>query len=306
MTLPRLIVSSVVRGAVQGDSHGGVYIVDLASESFEQVVDWNDGSINFEGRGADRGLRGIVVIGDEIFIAASDELFVFDRKFKITASYRNKYLKHCHEICEHRGMLYLTSTGYDSILRFDLKNRVFNSGVHLFRRPNGLGFRPYDPMTTAGPKAGVEFHINNVFVNDHGTFVSGRQLPALLRMSGHGLSVIADLPIGTHNAQPHRNGVLYNDTEDDAVVWLKTEGNTSISVPSFPEETLQHAGLDTSGVARQAFARGLCPLSANLIAGGSSPTTVSLYDLEAGKRTLSVTLTMDVRNAAHGMAIWSE
>ena len=52
------------------------------------------------------------------------------------------------------------------------------------------------------------------------------------------------------------------------------------------------------------FARGLCTLSPSIVAGGSSPSTVSVYDLAANKRLLSVNLTMDVRNAIHGLAVW--
>ncbi|MEX0645984.1 MAG: hypothetical protein WD076_11785, partial [Parvularculaceae bacterium] len=133
-----MLVSSVVRGTRQGDSHGGLYLVDFQNGVSEQVLDWNTCDINFDGRGADRGLRGIVVREGEIFIAASDELFVFDRQFKIVASYRNPYLKHCHEICEYRGRLFLTSTGFDSILQFDLASRTFDQGVRFFRQGDGL------------------------------------------------------------------------------------------------------------------------------------------------------------------------
>ncbi len=52
------------------------------------------------------------------------------------------------------------------------------------------------------------------------------------------------------------------------------------------------------------FARGLCVLSNTVVAGGSSPSTVSLYDLAANCRLLSVNLSMDVRNAIHGLACW--
>ena len=86
---PRLLVSSVVRGSRQGDSHGGLYLVDVAAAQFEQVLDWNTCDINWEGRGADRGLRGIAFHGDSIFVAASDELFLFDRSFRIVSSWRN-------------------------------------------------------------------------------------------------------------------------------------------------------------------------------------------------------------------------
>ena len=62
--------------------------------------------------------------------------------------------------------------------------------------------------------------------------------------------------------------------------------------------------MDQSGIARQGFARGLAELSDSLVAGGSSPSTVSVYDLPRNERLLSVNLTMDVRNAIHGLEVW--
>jgi hypothetical protein len=41
-----------------------------------------------------------------------------------------------------------------------------------------------------------------------------------------------------------------------------------------------------------------------MIAAGSSPSTVSLYDLKEHKRVAIVNLTMDIRNAIHGLEIW--
>ena len=57
MRLPKLILTSVVRGSQQGESHGGIYTVDFQLQRGEQHVDWNTSDIDFEGRGADRGLR---------------------------------------------------------------------------------------------------------------------------------------------------------------------------------------------------------------------------------------------------------
>ena len=87
-----------VRSSQQGESHGGVYLVDLHTGHFDQVIDWNDRSISWEGRGGDRGLRGIAFHQGKVYIAASDEVFVYNRQFELLESYRNKYLKHCHEI----------------------------------------------------------------------------------------------------------------------------------------------------------------------------------------------------------------
>src|SRR3990167_290574 len=96
--LPKVIATSVIRSVSQGQSHGGVYLVDLETDVITQVVDWNTTSINWEGRGLDRGLRGIAFYRGNTFIAASDEVFVFDKNFNFVNSFRNQYLKHCHEI----------------------------------------------------------------------------------------------------------------------------------------------------------------------------------------------------------------
>jgi len=50
---------------------------------------------------------------DDIYIAASDELFCYGRDFEISGSYRNRYLKHCHEIVRKDRRIFLTSTGFD-------------------------------------------------------------------------------------------------------------------------------------------------------------------------------------------------
>lgn len=69
-----LVATSVVRGSRQGESHGGVYLVDFAKGSVAQAIDWNRGDIDWQGRGWDRGLRGIAFDGERVYVAASDEL----------------------------------------------------------------------------------------------------------------------------------------------------------------------------------------------------------------------------------------
>ena len=155
--LPRLIATSVVRGSEQGDSHGGIFSVDFDKQEAFQHVDWNTSDIDFSGRGWDRGLRGIEFYNDEIYIAASDELFVYGQDFQI-------------------------------------------------RR--------------------------------------------------------------------------------------------------YPEQEIRFSGIDDSKIARQGFGRGLCPLSDRFIAGGSSPSTIAVYDLYSNKTVVSVNLSMDIRNAIHGLEVW--
>lgn len=129
--LPKVLATSVVRSTHQGESHGGIYLIDLASGDRELLKDWNDPAINWEGRGADRGLRGIAFYREVVLIAASDELFVYDRDFNMIDSYRNPYVTHCHEIHLSDDMLWLTSTGLDGVLGFDLIEGRFAVGYQV-------------------------------------------------------------------------------------------------------------------------------------------------------------------------------
>jgi len=124
----KLITTSVVRGSQQGESHGGLYLIDLQTEQIDQLLDWNTGNIDWTGRGADRGLRGIAFHNERVYVAASDELFAYSKNFKLLGSWRNPYLKHCHEIAVFGHTLFLTSTGFDSILGFNLKHGSLRLG----------------------------------------------------------------------------------------------------------------------------------------------------------------------------------
>jgi hypothetical protein len=304
--LPTLIATSVVRGSQQGESHGGIYTVDFENQEGEQRVDWNTGDIDWEGRGADRGLRGITFDGDEIYIAASDELFVYDRDFNKLRSYKSRYLKHCHEICRVERRLFLTSTGFDSLLSFNLDSRKFDWGFHLQKEYGKWAGYSFEPGSENGPRPVNDFHINMVYVDTKGIFFCGLRLNALLHLNDRmQVTEVCNLPTGTHNARPWNDGVVFNDTVNDCVRYVRRDGTEkAFKVVTYEESLIEFAGIDDSKIARQAFARGLCPVDDRFIAVGSSPSTITLYDVQTNQRVGSVNLSMDIRNAIHGLEVW--
>ena len=305
-SLPKLLATSVVRGSQQGESHGGIYLVDFEKQIAELMVDWDDSGIDFTGRGWDRGLRGIEFSGGEIFIAASDEIFVYDLEFKVKRSYKNLFLKHAHEINKHENLLFVTSTGYDSILVFDLDRDEFTRGIHLRKTQKGWKSQLFDPQTEDGPQMANNLHLNNIRCSKKGLFTSGLRTDALIHLdSDLNANEYCSLPQGTHNARPFRKGVIFNDTQSDCVRAVSREGEeTNLVIPRYEDDELTHTDLDDSRIARQGFARGLCLFDQNLIAVGSSPSTISLFDLEQKARIGSVNLSMDIRNAIHGLEVW--
>ncbi len=299
-----LIASSVVRGSDQGESHGGVFLVDFETQAVRQVIDWDTADIDWQGRGWDRGLRGIAFDRQRVFIAASNELFVYSPQFKQLTSFRNPFLMHCHEIFVYQRRLYLTSTGYDSVLGFDLDSNRFCFGLHLVAVGSGYQGAPFDPESGDGPSPGNQLHLNNVFCDDTGMYLSGLKTGGMMRFDGRSLLRVATLPKGVHNARPHNGGVLFNDTPADRVRLRTREQDISFAVPAVDENTLTHTDLDDSRIARAGFGRGLCTLGGGLIAAGSSPSTIALHDLEQVKTVAVVNLTSDVRNAIHGLEEW--
>ncbi len=304
--LPQLIATSVVRGSRQGESHGGVFIIDFEHRTGRQVVDWNTSGIDFEGRGADRGLRGITFDGDDIYIAASDELFCYDRDFNCKRSFRNRYLKHCHEIMRKDRRIFLTSTGFDCLLCFNLDTSEFDWGFRLTREYEQWKGYVFDPRSDTGPRPVNDFHINSVHASDGGIFFSGLRFEAMLHLDeGWAVSTYCSLPSGSHNAQPWRGGVLFNDTASDCVRFVPRQGPPqAYPIVTYDEAAIEFAGIDDSKVARQGFGRGLCPVDERLIAAGSSPSTISLYDVKGRQVVGSVNLSMDIRNAIHGLEVW--
>jgi len=303
----KLVATSVVRGSRQGDSHGGVYLIDLESQSVYQKIDWNAVAIEWQGRGWDRGLRGIAFDNETIYIAASDELFAYSPDFEPLGSWRSPYLKHCHEIAVHERTLFLTSTGFDSIIGFNLDEKRFDWAMHVQSRNYKFRPAPFDPMADDGPLMLNKLHLNNVHCTQGGLYLSGLETGGMLLFNGKEIQMAVTLPSGTHNAQPYRDGVLFNDSQDDVLRYAgRGDGSEdrAMAVPQYPASKLEQLTASADGVARQGFARGLCVINDNIVAGGSSPSTITVYDLAENEILASVNLTMDVRNAIHGLEVW--
>ncbi len=303
----KLLTTSVVRGSQQGESHGGVYLVDLDARTVEQKLDWNTADIDWQGRGWDRGLRGIAFDGEVVYIAASDELFAYSPGFELLGRWRNPYLKHCHEIAAWERRLFLASTGYDSVLAFDLDRQAFDFALHVSIEAYRPRVQRYDPAGRDGPLQLNKLHLNNVHCDRHGLYIAGLRTGGLLHFNGRRLHMAVELPPGTHNARPFRDGVIFNDTGADALRYCgRGEGaeDRAFRVPVYDPDTLTHCETDESGIARQGFARGLCLLGETVVAGGSSPSTITAWDLPGNEQLLSVNLTRDLRNAIHGLEVW--
>ena len=137
-------------------------------------------------------------------------------------------------------------------------------------------------------------------------FASGMRTGGILHIGNKNVvSKMADMPQGMHNARPFRDGVLFNDTSSDVIRYVGRDG-TQIAIPvhRYDPDELEHRELGDEQVARQGFGRGLCVINDRIIAAGSSPSTVTVYDLDTASAITRVNFSMDIRNAIHGLEVW--
>ncbi|MDD3959679.1 MAG: hypothetical protein PHF65_05745, partial [Oscillospiraceae bacterium] len=185
-TYPTVIATSVVRGARKGESHGGIFLVDLNTDRHERRLDWAEMDIEWEGSGRDRGLRGIAFYSDLVVIASSSEIILLDRDFAEVGRFSCPYMFMCHEIVVSGDELYISSTGYDSILVYDFSLRRFTLGYRIVFENHFPAVERFDPEHSGGPNRVNAFHINNVFLSDGEIFFSGLNFDVLMAIGRNG------------------------------------------------------------------------------------------------------------------------
>ena len=160
--------------------------------------------------------------------------------------------------------------------------------------------------TRDGPSFGDSTHLNNVYSDETGLYIAGLQLPFIIHIDQSGIWQYGRIPAGSHNARPYDGGILLNDTESNRVSLVGKNGGQlkSLPVSGYKDSELTNSYLPNDH-ARQGFCRGLCILNeGEYIAAGSSPSTISVYSMHNEQMIRHINLTMDVRNAIHGLEVW--
>ena len=332
---PAVVCSTILRDAQKGEEHGNIYVVDLETNEPQHTYSFTDDNIDWEGRGGERGLRGIAFYGEYVIVAATNSILFFDTTLGLVRRVTNPYLSSNHEICVSGNLLYISSTRYGAIIVYNLETEEFVTSyavrpgwfmwltplmrrwTSVMRRLVQFSFpiwsmfwrvQTFDPNSTQnGPGIIDVLHLNNVFVKSGKIYFSGTTLPYFFSFSKDRMRPKLEHVIErqTHNPQVKNGKVLFNATRNDHVVVKDIHEGTinAFPVPRYDESELENAGYDAHK-ARQSFARGLTLWKDRYVVGGSSPATLSVYDVQTGQRLKSIQLSKDVREAIHGLELW--
>ncbi|MGI9221283.1 MAG: hypothetical protein ACR2QS_09640 [Woeseiaceae bacterium] len=278
-------MSSALRATGTEAGSGSLYLVDLEAQSVLQPIDLNNAKFPWADNGRKRGLRGIAFDEDTMYCVASDALYTFNSAFEFQNSWTNPYLKYCRGLAVFDGKLFIVSSGFDSIIGFDLATQEFDWALQIKSRGAAIGAHPYDPNSDDGPIMVAKLDLREIFCDGTGMYVTGK--PGLVRFIGKEISVAAELPPNSHDARPFRDGILFNDGEAGTLRYTgRGEGE---------EDRTMDAGES---------ARGLCVLNGAIVAGGASPAKVSVYDLAANRQLISVQISDDENTSISAVAVW--
>ena len=299
----KIICSTVVRAAKQGDIHGGLYIIDVDSEKVEKYIPYSDSFINDNERGGERGLRGICVLKDRIIVADSAGLFQLDRKnYEIINRVNDSLVfKSIHEICYLDGYIWVTSTAYDAIVQVDLNFNICN-----IYKINGRSLHDYkvleskDSVSKSDLTNDDNFHINSIS-SENGRVVFSGLITHLYDLET--MNVVSAMPTlnGSksfqHNFYEYEDFSLVNLTSFKYLGINKDVGCDFIVIPR-SRNVKYH--VDT--IAENNWNRGLAR-SGDIVFVGSSPARILMLDIRTQKLLKEIQLEEDIRHCIHGLEV---
>ena len=304
----KIICTTVIRAAKQGDIHGGLYVIDTDKEEVIYHAPYEKDFINDNERGGERGLRGISVLDDRIIVSDSAGFIELDKDtYEIKRTHQdNDYFKSIHEITFHDNHIWATSTAHDAIVKVDLDFNVKGFwkmlGRDVLAAKELTGKEEITPETKTNDD---HYHINSISTYNGRLSVAGLLTPLY---DFETMDEICQIPIVAyrnsfvHNFYEHENGFITNLTTLNSVgIFPNPKGSSfgwgSVNIPRSKNVTYQ-----MDDIAVNNWNRGLAIKDGKIIVG-SSPARILIYDIETEEFEKEIQIEKDVRHAIHGLEI---
>ncbi len=298
----KVIASSVIRSAVKGQSHGGLYVIDTDKQIIKQVLDWTYPYIRWDledNGGGDRGMRGIIFYKDHLYTAGSMYVYKFNKKFELVNKFDHQYFNGTHEMWRVDNILYTIANSFDAIWLFDLDKEKWLGGFYHTLEKSPVLFDVNDEIPY-----GDTMHLDAISVFNDTIWYAGSTTEHLY---GFNLNTFEQKKIklyhkNTHNARFWKQGIIYNraiesetcyQIEDELIQrWSTPKMDNSIIINKVPGD---HA--------RIGYTRGMA-IEIDTVAVGTSPASVHFFDLNSTEPIFSAILSTDIRNSVCGLSLY--
>lgn len=283
-------------------------------------------------RGNVRGVRGIRVLGDEVFVADYHTINVFDRDLNLKRKLSHGLMIGLHETQIVDSSIWVTSTAVDAALKYRIDDGQLEASFWPREMPayqDSLGLEELKIDKSVDNR--LNFLEGNAFRGP-----SHLHLNAVWEFRGevyalfHSMSVVANLSKGTivirdknlkhaHNLIIEEPGIVYvNDThrtvvrqydlasgeETRAIDIRNMRGINALLLRSvaraFKEMGFNYFGRRRKATARPLYLRGLA-ITGDYIFAGFSPATIVRIDKASGQLVDYYFHSTDMRDCIHGL-----
>jgi len=292
----KILLTTVIRAAKLGGIHGGFYVIDYPSKD---VVFHSTCDEDFSGdneRGGERGLRGIAIDGDRVYVAGSNSIQILDaNSFDTLATRTYDKFDSIHEICFHDNHLWVTSTGNDCVARLD-SNLDMADIWHIVGEQHASHHTVSRKVkNTYCADLQDKIHVNSISAHNGRVVFSGALTPLY---DFDTLEEVQDLVLGgfTHNFEEYPDLVLANKTYVKKLEVITDYDRVFYSIPP-------HMGqIDRvdDEIAKSNWPRGMARRD-SLVFLGSSPARVLVFDLDKRLFIDEIKLSSDPRCCVHGI-----
>ena len=297
----KVICSTVIRAAKQGSVHGGLYVIDIDNDEILKYIPYAGDFDNENERGGERGLRGIAVLEDKIVVADSSGLLELDKNtYEITNKKQDRgFFKSIHEICYFDGHIWVTSTGYDAIVKLDSDLNVIEFWEILGESKED--HKVFTSKRQIDPKEAVpddKYHINSI------SSFSGRLVFSALISHLYDFDTMEVVePISSINGVKsfQHNFYEYDDCTMINMTSLKHLGITKDGQSSFfPIPATNLAKFSVDKIAENNWNRGLTR-GGNYAIIGSSPARLLVFDMIKREFVKQLQIEEDIKHCVHGL-----
>lgn len=281
----RVLASTVHRVANDRQTHGFLVEIDWTRKLVLRLLEAPPifSHLSPRNRGGRRGLRGITLFEDLIWVASCDSLLGLNRvTLELDRVISHPWMAHVHEIVADRDGIWVTSTGGNGVFKVDREQRALEA--------YWLDGVPSDDLRVHLDRTRDVFHINTVFQRDGEVFVYSMVTGQVFRRDEGGLVPFTQLEPGCHNVVLTEHGWFRNESATSTV----RIGGQSLQMPrEGPTGEFTHPG----------WLRGMAGLPSGHVLVGSSPATLYEVDLEKMEIVDAMSLSDDVCWTVHGLFV---
>jgi hypothetical protein len=281
----RVLATVVLRTSKPQEAHGYLIAIDWGTRRVLRTIAAPGlySELGYRNRGGRRGFRGLARHRGQVWLAASDAIYILDPEtLGIDGVVSHRYMGSIHDLFADGDGVWVTCTGADGIFKINREQEVLDERWVKGRPERDLRIHFDDTLDT--------LHVNSIYRHGGDLYFYAAFTGEVFRVTASGVEV-------THTIEPMCHNVFQDEGGFFRAVSPVSElryGETTVVLPrEGPSREFTHPG----------WLRGLEWLPNGHVLVGSSPARIFEVDLKAGRLVDQLVLKEDSNWTISGITV---